>query len=972
MITDSGLLSAAAPALTPADPEAATAGLAAFMEATRVPELADFAAAFTASPPGNRLLTGVFGCSPFLTRCILRDPAFFRELALVGPDAACGVLLGQARRAAAENTDAPALMAALRRIKRRAALAVALADLCGLWPLEKVTGMLSALAAACLDAALDHALRGGPLSAGGAVRGFTVLGMGKLGAMELNYSSDIDLILLYDPERAGRAGGALARDGVRAARDLVRLLGDRTGDGYVFRVDLRLRPDPGATPLAIPVEAAETYYGSLAQNWERAAMIKARPVAGDLETGQLFLDHIRPFVWRRHLDFASIEDIHAIRRQIDAHYGGGGREGLPGRNIKTGRGGIREIEFFVQTQQLIWGGRQPDLRVRGTEAALDALCRHRHISPAARDDMRAAYRFLRQLEHRLQMVDDRQTHSLPDSEAGVDAIAAFAGYADPALFRRTLREHLERVGAWSATLFGPDEPAAAAVPRLVFTGPDEHEGTRRQLLQMGFTDSGRVRELVNRWLRGHYRATRTERARQLLDGLLPGLLKSLSAVADPDAALLRFDGFLAGLPEGVQIFSLFQANTALLDLVAEIMGCAPKLAARLTRNPLLLDAVLSPDFFRTIHDSAEMSATLAAGLDMARDYQDTLDAACRWANDRKFQIGVQLMRGLLDGPAAAAAYSAVAETVIQGLLPRVEADFVRGGGAPPAGGVAVLAFGKLGGREVLPRSDLDLVYLYDAGAEGAVAASVNAIRLCQRFGTALDARGPNGRLYAVDSRLRPDGNAGPLAVRLDAFCDYYRSGRAGAAWVWEHMALTRARPVYGPPALRSRLEREIRALLCQSRDPAETAAAVVAMRGRLAAEFPVRTPWDIKHRRGGLLDVEFIAQYLQLVHASRHPEILFPNTALALAALAGRGLLPPADARALAAALNLWTRLSGVLRLTGAEGFTGDLPPEGLHPPLLRAAGAAGGGMPELLRRMDSAAAAVRDCFRRLIPASGS
>ena len=591
----------------PGHPDRARLGLERWQETaaqTGDPALQAFAAGLAEDPAGRRMLDAVFGNSAFLTECLLRDIGFVQELIDRGVDDTYSRLI-DATAALDSETDMTGLMAGLRRTRRRAALTIGLADIAGLWSLEQVTAALTALAETALRLGARHLLR--RLAARGAIdlpdesdpergSGLIVLGMGKLGAGELNYSSDIDLIVLYDDARVKtRQPDTLTRSFVRLTRDLVRIMEERTPEGYVFRVDLRLRPDPGATPVAVSVSAAEGYYGSMAQTWERAAMIKARPVAGDAEAGAAFLGFIGQFVWRRHLDFAAIQDIHKIKRQIQRHRGHGAIA-VDGHNIKVGRGGIREIEFFVQTQQLIFGGRDPRLRTARTVDGLRALAEAGQIDHDAVRDLTAAYGLLRQVEHRLQMLHDQQTHSLPDGDTAIGALAVFLGYDGAAAFRAALRAALARVEDHYADLF-EDRPGLAGPPDLVFSGTDEEPETLRALSEMGYENASGILKTVRGWLHGRYRSTRSERVQQLLNDLLPTLLDALAKTPNPDNALFRFDEFVGRLPTGIQVFSLFHANPKLLELVAEIMGTSGRLAEHLAQNPAQLEGVLTPGFF---------------------------------------------------------------------------------------------------------------------------------------------------------------------------------------------------------------------------------------------------------------------------------------------------------------------------------------------------------------------------------------
>ncbi|MBI3453540.1 MAG: bifunctional [glutamine synthetase] adenylyltransferase/[glutamine synthetase]-adenylyl-L-tyrosine phosphorylase, partial [Rhodospirillales bacterium] len=667
-----------------------------------------FARRLATTKAGKRLLAAIFGNSPFLAHCLTRDPGFAVDLLRDGPDAAFTQTMRDIGAHFGGPTDTPALMTGLRVAKRRVALAIALADIAGLWPLERVTGALSDFAEAALNLAVRRLLR--EAAANKALRlpasaqperhsGFTIIAMGKLGARELNYSSDIDLIALYDSEKiVGDDPDNLQQTFVRLTRGLAKILDERTLDGYVFRTDFRLRPDPASTPLALSMIAAETYYESLGQNWERAAMIKARPIAGDIAAGAAFLDRLRPYVWRKHLDFAAIQDIHSIKRQINAHRGGG-TVALAGHNIKIGRGGIREIEFFAQTQQLIWGGRNPTLRAANTCGALAALAEAGRITPDIAQVLTRAYGFLRRVEHRLQMIDDKQTQTLPADAVEMEAFAVFLGFKGAADFGEALLGELRAVEKCYADLF-EESPALSGPGNLVFTGTEDDPATLETLAGIGYGEGPTIAGAVRGWHHGRYRATRSVRAREILTELMPALLQAFAKTPEPDAAFIRFDRFLSRLPAGVQLFSLFHSNPGLLDVVAEIMGLAPRLAEVLSARPQMLDAVLAPDFFGPLPGRTALDADLAQLLSQARDFEDVIEIVRRWKNERELQIGVHLLRGRTGIEAAGAHLADVAESAIAALLPAVETEFGRQHGQVPGAAFAVVALGKLGGREM--------------------------------------------------------------------------------------------------------------------------------------------------------------------------------------------------------------------------------------------------------------------------------
>jgi glutamate-ammonia-ligase adenylyltransferase len=926
------------PAVTPASlerlprpfaPEAAAQAIARFAERGAAEQ------AYAASAAGAALLAAIGGHSPYLADLAVRESATLLRLAERGPDDAVGIALDPLGRAD-PAAGRPQVAALLRQAKRQAALIAAVADIAGLWPLDRVTGTLSDLADAATDFACAHLLReaqargdlkssGGPRHdprATGRGSGLVVLGMGKLGGRELNYSSDIDLMVLYDPQAAAYDADRAGAIYVRLARDLVRLLEDRTEDGYVFRTDLRLRPDPAATPLAVSLPAAISYYESMGQNWERAAMIKARPVAGDRALGDGFLREIRPFVWRRHLDFAAVADIHSIKRQIHAHKAGRGanaRVQVAGHDIKLGRGGIREIEFSAQTLQLIWGGRDPALRDPTTLGALAALVAAGRMDRRGAADLADAYVFLRNVEHRLQMIADRQTHRLPEDAEGLARVASFMGFDGVEAFSTELVGHLTRVERCYAGLFEASPDLAAgngAAGNLVFTGVEDDPETIGTLRRLGFQNPQAVGAMVRGWHHGRARATRSERARELLTAIMPALLAAFGRQAQPDAALMRLDGALQRMGAGVQALSLLRENPALLDRLAFILGAAPAIGEHLARNGAALDALLSG----TLAAGSDGALALPALVREARFLEEALDITRRVVTERRFEIDAAALEGLLDVDAAGAARSALADAAIAALLPRVAQDFARRHGKISGGALGVIALGKLGARDMLPASDLDLILIYDhpadaaesAGGEKALPPSQYFGRLANQVVAALTAPGQEGKLFEVDMRLRPSGSKGPVAVSLAGFARYH----AESAWTWERMALTRARFVAGAPALKRRVEAALRAARMRPADAATVLADAAAMRARMLRDLPAEGPWDVKLMPGGLVEVEFIAQAMQVAHAHRAPALLSPTTRAVLAALAEAKLLAAEEAAALVAADRLWRAVLAHLRLT--------------------------------------------------------
>jgi [glutamine synthetase] adenylyltransferase / [glutamine synthetase]-adenylyl-L-tyrosine phosphorylase len=962
----------------PADPRLLALGFEAWEAALAAADepAARAARHWSELPQGRQLLAAMFGNSPFLSGLAVKEWRFLTRLVEAGPDPLFDEIAAGVEQPDDSGEDTPDLMRRLRVAKRRTALLAAVAELAQIWSLEQQMAALSRFAEAAVGAALRHLLRAAAAKGMVALAdpgdpergsGLIVLGMGKLGGRELNYSSDIDLILFYDPSVAR----VIARQGVqpffsRLARDLVTVLEERTADGYVFRTDLRLRPDPASTPAAMSVAAAMAYYESVGQNWERAALIKARPVAGDRLAGRRFLRELHPFLWRKHLDFAAIQDIHSIKRQINVHRGGG-RIAIEGHDIKIGRGGIREIEFFAQTQQLIWGGRMPQLRVRATCEALRRLAAAGRIDLAAMAALIEDYRFLRRVEHRLQMVDDAQTHRLPGDRDGIARIARFLGYQEAEPFVAELTLHLGAVERRYADLF-EQAPTLSGPGNLVFTGAADDPETLRTLSGLGFADPPAVAALVRSWHHGRMRAMRSQRAREIVTEIVPEMLRIFGATPHPDEALRRFDQFLSHVPAGVQLFSLFQANPGLLALVADVMSGAPRLAEQLARRPALLDAVLTEEFFGPLPDGTALAGEIVPMLHGAADFSDTLDVLRRWAGERRFQVGIQLLRRALDGEAAGKALADIAEAALTVLVPVVEAEFARQHGRVADGAFAVIGMGRLGSREMTLASDLDLILIYDAppGAErsdGPQPLSVSAYyaRLSQRLIGAITAPTGEGTLYPVDMRLRPSGSAGPIASSLDSFSRYQRE----SAWTWEHMALTRARTVAGDPALCARIEETIAAVLRLPRDPRRLVADIADMRRRIAAENSNPSPWDLRNRRGGLIDLEFIAQYLMLREAAASPQVLHRATADALRALGQAGVLAPQAEQQLAGALGLLRQLHVLLTLLGEDGARAGVFSEADASTLARCAGAV--DFARLDADITAAAARVAACYDRLI-----
>ncbi len=924
-------------------------------------------------PVVDNLLLALADHSPFLFGLIERDPARFVALLEADPDQRIAQLLADARDAW-RNASEHELMRRLRRIKQEVALLVALADCGGLWPLEKVTGALAGLADAAVSAALNFGLHEAaeagkykPVNPDDPSQdsGVVILALGKHGAQELNYSSDIDIVVFYDPEKAPLADNVEPTPFfVRIVKGIVRALQERTADGYVFRVDLRLRPDPASTPTAVPVSSAYSYYETVGQNWERAAYIKARPIAGDIAIGEQFIADLKPFIWRKYFDFAAIADIHAMKRQIHAVKG---HEAIAvaGHDIKLGRGGIREIEFFVQTQQLVFGGRRPELRGRRTLDMLRALKEDGWIGDDADQELEAAYRFLRTIEHRLQMMADEQTQRLPVDEDALARFAKFAGFADLAKFSAALTKQARAVERHYARLFEEGGDLASEEGSLVFTGTQDDPETLETLTRMGFKDAPKTCETVRGWHFGRRQAVTSARAREVLTELVPALLEAFGKSADPDNALAVFDDALGRMPAAVELFSILKSNRAVLALFADILGSAPRLAGFVANRPHLLDAVIDPAFGTQFGDVATLEKRLSEAVGEPELLEDMLDRLREAGQHEIFLVGARMLSGSLSPALAGQAYADVAEAIIRVALHDVTRRFEAEYGAVPGGRLCVVGMGRLGSREMTATSDLDLVVLYDfnddqaesVGGTRSLAATTYYTRLTQRLISALTVPTRKGTLYEVDMRLRPSGNKGPAATQWKGF----RAYQAEEAETWEAMALTRARPLAGNTDFVAAVTAELHAILTRKRDAAKVKDDARTMRALIAQEKGDDDPWDLKLAKGGLMDIEFIAQVLVLTGAASHPEIAVTSTPEIIARARKAGLIGENEGETLESAYGLMRDVFQWQRLTFGADFNPDQTGIALRTRLAQAA-----GLPDfkiLASHLKDMRAAVRGVF---------
>ncbi len=833
------------------------------------------------------LITGVAGCSPYLRGLMHKESEWLANIWDQTPETVF--------RAVLDEIDPDTLSTSLRCAKRRVALFTAICDLGGVWALEDVTKSLTDFADFAVHITLKHLVQAEikrgklPKEANGDAdecAGIFVLAMGKMGAYELNYSSDIDLICFFDDSRYQLEDLSELRPHlIRIIQRMCKILSDVTKDGYVFRTDLRLRPNPSVTPVCISDTAAMRYYETEGRTWERAAFIKARSCAGDITSGTRFLKNLTPFVWRRHLDFAAIEEAHDMRLRIRAHKGLAGDIDLMGHNMKLGRGGIREIEFFAQTRQMIAGGRDESLRERGTLASLQNLAQKGWIKHDVADHLSAAYRMHRTHEHRIQMVGDLQTHNLPNTDIEMNRFARFCRYENTDVLKHEIKQRLQSVHDIIEAFFAPD-------PNVTDITTD-YEKTFRSWETLP--------------------AFRSRRAMDIFQRLKPKISKGIAASQNPEEALSHFETFLRGLPSGVQLFSLFDSNPQILDLVLDIVATAPSLSTYLSRNASVLDAVLSGAFFQPLPNKEVLVEELKNTLATSNDYEDKLNITRRWQKEHHFRLGVLQLRNIADAFEASLAYSELAQACLICLLPVVEAEFARKHGVIEGSGLAILAMGKLGSNEMTATSDLDLIVIYDpAGQEGSdgkrpLATGQYYARLTQALVTAMSTPTAEGKLYEVDMRLRPSGRSGPVATSVSGFKNYQKD----SAWIWEHLALSRACVVAGAPAVVRQVE-DIRASVISSKhEPAKVLSEVTEMRERLAqSKSKNKTIWEVKDVPGGLLDIELLAQAYALIGNILEND---PKGQLELAAK--QGLLEIDDVEQLIVTHNLLSQIQHISRL---------------------------------------------------------
>ena len=855
--------------------------------------------------------------APYLARLVRRAPQAYSLLQREGATELAAHALKQAKDAAALE-DREEAMTALRQAKLANHMAVAAMDLSRSLPVHDLTGHLTGFADTAVQSALTIALRQRSLTQDG----IFVIALGKMGAFELNYSSDIDMAVFFDPavfcEGSIEAGDLASK----VVRDAMRILEEDTGDGYVFRTDLRLRPDPGSTPPAVSTQMAEIYYESVGQNWERMVWIKARACAGDIRAAERFIGMLEPFVWRRHMDYWAIADVQAIKRMINSRTSASDLADTS-PDLKLGPGGIREIEFFVQTQQIIMGGRNSFLRHRKTLKSLDALVAADAVDASVGKELTEAYEVLRNIEHRIQMLEDQQTHRLPSDEDTRLRVAKLCGHDDLAAFDRAVAEVRKTVHSHYRDLFAEEERKHenAVQGNLVFTGVDDDPGTVETLKAYGFSDPSRIIATISNWHRGKTPATRTARGRGLLTALLPDLLTAMSRTGEPDMAFTRFTRFFEGLRSGIQTLSMLANETSLLEDLVTTLAIAPRLSQTLARQPGLLEALVTPS-------GQEYPPALSRGA----DFESQMDEVRRWQNERAFLIGHRLLHSRLPAQQAALAWSDLADHCVELMSEAAAIETARRYGPQP-GNWMIGALGKLGGRELTAGSDLDLIIIFEDDGDAASEAGHWFTKFAQRLITAISAETAEGSLYEVDMRLRPSGRAGPVATSLRAFDRYQHHD----AWTWELMALTRLRPVAGHDALGERALEVAHDAIVNGKPDDERRADILDMRRRLWKERPPRGEWDLKLADGGLVDLEFILQQEMLL--CRRADCVLPTVIDAAEALGEAGRLTTDEVKTITSSFSFLQSIQQIQRLAVGAELTADQFSEGLKARLALAAG---------------------------------
>jgi glutamate-ammonia-ligase adenylyltransferase len=891
-------------------------------------------------------LPRLFAMSDFVAQSCVRQPDLMAGLVDSGDLFASYTAEGHAARLAAALagcTEENDLAARLRRFRRREMVRIAWRDLSGRAEFVETAADLSSLADACIEGALrvieelHQAQFGVPYGSDGERLRLVVFGMGKLGGRELNYSSDVDLIFSY-------AGEGETRDGprtishqeyfIRLGQRLIAAIDRVTADGFVFRVDMRLRPFGEASALAISFEAMEDYYQVHGREWERYAMIKARAVAGDVAAGERLLQELKPFVYRRYVDFGAFESLREMKAMIEAEMR---RKGM-GENVKLGQGGIREVEFIAQAFQLIRGGREPRLQGRSLLPVLAALGELSLLPDYVVEELRRGYIFLRDTENAIQMAADQQTQLLPTHEAGRARLAFAMGFDEWDGFLAALNEQRELVHQHFEQVFAAPQrdggPAAGTGLDALWLGTLSGEAALALLAASGYGDPAEALRLIEQTRGGHAVQALSPRGRQRLDGLMPLLIGAVGQRPDPDVTLKHLIQLVEAIARRTAYLALLVENPMALSQLVRLCSASPWIASLLTLHPVVLDELLDPRSLYHPPRRTALAQELRGRLQHVdpQDEEQQLEALRHFKQSNVLRVAAADVVGAVPLMVVSDHLTEIAEVVLYEALELAWRHLVARHGTPAGAGegkgFAVFAYGKLGGIELGYGSDLDLVFLHtDAegvtGGERPVDNAVFYARLAQRLIHILNTRTASGVLYEVDTRLRPSGASGLLVSTLAAFSEYQRH----QAWTWEHQALVRARMVAGDAAVGAVFDGLRREVLGRERELAALREEVRVMRERMRASLSKAQAgqFDLKQDPGGIADIEFMVQYGVLAWAHAHPDLLeFTDNIRQLEGLARNGILTPADAGLLADAYRAYRARLHRLTLRGLPALVPD------------------------------------------------
>jgi glutamate-ammonia-ligase adenylyltransferase len=894
----------------------------------------------------------VCGSSPFLVNLMYKSPDILRWLFLengIDLSRSAEEMQAAVEVTVDETTDFSALQKALRCFKRREIVRIAARDLNGLAPLEEVMAELADLASSTLQVACQTCRRclvrdhGVPLLAGDTdvphEAEMTVIGMGKLGGRELNFSSDIDIIYFYESDKGETVGIETPAGGKKGAISLhaffnklgemiSKALSQVTEDGFVFRVDVGLRPEGKSGDMAVSLRSAEIYYESWGQSWERTAMLKARPVAGSLALGEQLLKTLQPFIYRKYLDYNLIEDMKQMKQKIDASLARS-REGEI--NLKLGRGGIREIEFFIQALQLVYAGKNPKLRERNSLRALDTLLSANLLDDQDHVKLRDAYRFLRSVEHRIQVVQERQTHNLPVKEEEMLALSRRSGYLRVnglERFRAVLEEHRGHVSVIYGTLFhSRDEKLERDVdPQVLFLLDPKADSdlVKDMLAERRFEDVDRAYDNLQLLRRGPVKSNLAERSRRILEKIMPLMIQELFESPDPDLALTNLERFMAVLAPRPSYYALLAENRQTIRLLVSLFGMSEFLSKILINHPELLDSLVARGETSVVKTRETMTEELAALLEQSDYFEDHLNILRRYRNEEFLRIGLNDIHGRLLQGEITVQLSLLGEACLATAFQLAVTELHRFGrpvwqrdGSTVEANLAIIAMGKLGGSELNYHSDLDIIFVYDhqgyTDGEKQISNHEYFAKLAQKIISILTMQTREGFVYKIDTRLRPSGNAGPLVTSLESFLDYHRK----ESQIWEKQALTKARVVFGDEKLAGQLHDIIRHTIYGATIDDEGRQEIHRLRMRMENELAKETDgnYNIKTGRGGMVDVEFAVQYLQLRDGCRSPELRTTSTVVALKEISTLGLLPDGSAELLLAGYKFLRKLENRLRI---------------------------------------------------------